>query len=440
MSKIIRLAVSNLLRLTAAEVTPDGNLVIVAGDNAQGKSSLLNSIAIALSGKNHPAKPIHAGASKGSVVLETEDLIVTRTFSNSGSNTLEVRNREGAKLNSPQQLLDRLLSLRTFDPLSFVRMDGDKQMETVRQIAGLDFADIDKRRQTAYDARTLANRDAKTAEGQLTGLRYDSTAPAQEVSVADLSTKLADAISANAGLDKLTEDLSDAIDDISSTEAVLDTRRDEMRAAEEALTKARENLDVAIQSAQAAVVRRDELKEKVDASAAQRIDVEAIRAEMTNADTINATVRANAAYKAKQQELSGHKAKSDSLTADIEKLDAEKERLVREGKFPIDGLGFTEGSVTFKGQPFAQISSSEQIRVSLAIANALNPELRVMLIRDGSLLDEKTLKLVADFAEKNDCQVFMECVGQREDASVIIEDGRSIEPPKKEGKKPKPRG
>jgi recombinational DNA repair ATPase RecF len=53
-SKIIRLTVQNLLRIQAAEVTPDGALVIVAGRNDQGKSSLLNCIGIALSGKNLP--------------------------------------------------------------------------------------------------------------------------------------------------------------------------------------------------------------------------------------------------------------------------------------------------------------------------------------------------------------------------------------------------
>src|SRR5687767_2826874 len=100
--RIIRLTVQNLLRVRAAEVTPDGALVIVAGNNDQGKSSLLNSIAIALSGKDLPAEPIRQGSASGHVILETDELIVTRRFSRSGGSTLEVRDKDGVKIMSPQ--------------------------------------------------------------------------------------------------------------------------------------------------------------------------------------------------------------------------------------------------------------------------------------------------------------------------------------------------
>ncbi|NGZ99664.1 hypothetical protein G5V59_02720 [Nocardioides sp. W3-2-3] len=42
--------------------------------------------------------------------------------------------------------------------------------------------------------------------------------------------------------------------------------------------------------------------------------------------------------------------------------------------FPVDGLGFDDDGVTYQGVPFAQASSAEQIRVSLAMAMSLNPQ------------------------------------------------------------------
>ena len=48
--KIIQLTASNVKRLKAVEITPDGTLQIVGGRNAQGKSSVLDAIWLALGG------------------------------------------------------------------------------------------------------------------------------------------------------------------------------------------------------------------------------------------------------------------------------------------------------------------------------------------------------------------------------------------------------
>ncbi len=46
-----------------------------------------------------------------------------------------------------------------------------------------------------------------------------------------------------------------------------------------------------------------------------------------------------------------------------------------------------------------------------------------MLCKDGSLLDSKSMKMVADFAEEKGFQVWLERVGEQDQCAVIIEDG-----------------
>jgi len=113
---------------------------------------------------------------------------------------------------------------------------------------------------------------------------------------------------------------------------------------------------------------------------------------------------------------------ADKLSTKIAEIDAEKAKRVAEAKMPIEGLGFTDSGVTFKGIPFEQISSAEQLRVSVAIGIALNPDLRVLLIRDGSLLDSDNLALIAEMAAEHDVQVWIERV-EEDGAGFIIEDG-----------------
>lgn len=54
---ILKLEASNILRLSAVTITPQGNAIVIGGENAQGKSSVLNSIAMALAGEKF-TKPL----------------------------------------------------------------------------------------------------------------------------------------------------------------------------------------------------------------------------------------------------------------------------------------------------------------------------------------------------------------------------------------------
>jgi hypothetical protein len=57
------------------------------------------------------------------------------------------------------------------------------------------------------------------------------------------------------------------------------------------------------------------------------------------------------------------------------------------------------------------------------MAIAMNPKLRVMLIRDGSLLDNGNMKMIADMAKQNGVQVWVERVGNGPEVSVVLEAG-----------------
>ena len=87
--KITRLTAENIKRIKAVEITQDGNLVVIGGRNAQGKTSVLDSITYALAGAlSHPDRPIRDGQDKAKIVCELDDLIVTRTFTPKGGSLI----------------------------------------------------------------------------------------------------------------------------------------------------------------------------------------------------------------------------------------------------------------------------------------------------------------------------------------------------------------
>ena len=119
------------------------------------------------------------------------------------------------------------------------------------------------------------------------------------------------------------------------------------------------------------------------------------------------------------------------MTERIEAIDARKEAEMSGASFPVDGLTFDEMGVSYNGLPFGQASHAEQLRVSLAMGLAMNPDLRVMLIREGSLLDDAHLAMVAEMVTEADAQVWLERVGKGPEVGIVIEDGMVAGEPQK---------
>lgn len=408
MSKIICLTTTNYRGARFAEIKPDpnGNLVIVAGKNGAGKTSIIGSIAAALGGVNAKTtpRPIRDGADKAEIILETEELIVTRTFTPSGSR-LTVKSTDGATFSKGQAKLDELIGKLSLDPLAFTLLSDRAQLEALLALVDLPFSPeaLEAERKEAFDRRSDVNRRVKELAGQMAGLpAFAADLPADEVSVSDLLAQY------RAGSDLIAAHQSATAEVSRIAQRVASLREQEARIQGE--------ISGALDDAVAA-------GERVEALQSQpRPDLEGIQARIDNAEATNRQVRD---FKAARVVASNHKAAADEsagLTAELETIAQAKAEGLAAAKFPVEGLGFDEEGVTYQGVPFKQASSAEQIRVSLAMAIALNPGLRVIRIMDGSLLDSDSLELIRDQAKEHDFQIWIEMVGDRDDA-YVIEDG-----------------
>lgn len=145
------------------------------------------------------------------------------------------------------------------------------------------------------------------------------------------------------------------------------------------------------------------------------------------ADEANAKLRAKEARKAQHKKVQdlrlAYKAKTDEIAAVM----AERATMLAAAKFPVEGLSFSsDGGVTFSDLPLSQASEAQRIRVSMAIALASNPQIKLVLIRNASLLDEESLAMVYEMAESAGAQVILEIVGSGHDDAVTIVDGGTV--------------
>lgn len=426
MSKITRLQADNFKKLTVIDIRPGAGMVPIRGRNAQGKSSTLDAIMAALGGKSvMPSRPVRRGEDEGSIRVELDDgVVILRRFTQDGKgDSIEVTNAEGFRAPSPQKMLDGLYASVAFDPLAFTRLEAPKQLLRVRSLVKLD-VDVDKLEAanvSDYDKRRDLNRDLKTAESTLLQMPKHDDAPAEPVDEMALERAILTASDTNSQIERRRVSREQFADAIVKNETDLQGIEDHIVTLEESLV--------------AAKTRRDEFKttiaeqkEKLTNAEPlpELVDVTEVQASLRAARATNEQIAANARHHAQALRVDALKTQVADLSTAMETRKTTIASAIERANMPVPGLGFGDGEVLFNGLPLDQASSAEQLRVSTAIGMATSPKLRVMLVRDGSLLDDEGEKILADLAEENDFQLWVEAVDTSGKVGIVLEDGAVV--------------
>jgi len=398
--KIKLLRVTNLQKVKHIEIEPKDNVIVIAGRNESGKTSVLKAILWAMTGKTGMKgvnKPIREGEEEAEVVLEIDNFIVSRYWKNNKTSKLTIVDKNvGIIPKSPQSVLDSFIGKLAFDPLEFSQLDSREQRDLLFEALGLKkiLKKIDEKRNFFYEKRGVINKDIKTFEGQLKGLKQPKKdLPKKIISISDLSKKLEKSKEFNYELDLYKNKIKENLEAIKNLKFELKNRETDIKI----------------------------LKEKV--KGLKPLNTVLLREDIENAEKLNTEIREAEKYIQIEKYKIEKEAESKKLTKDITDLDKNKLKLLKEKEMPIKGLTIDEVEVSYKNIPFNQLSSSEQLKVSMAMAMAMNPKLRVIRITDGSLLDDDNMKVIEDMASKFDYQIWLERVAVDEFADIVLVDG-----------------
>jgi hypothetical protein len=405
------------MKLKAVDIMPDpaDPLVMITGRNAQGKTAVLTCLRMLFGGRAaDPSEVIRRGEEEARVVGETEDFIVKIRWKG-GNRSLTVESKDGSVFKSPQAMLDKIKGDLTFDPLAFSRMKPKDQKDLLLRLVGLEaeLERIDREKDALTTKRRDIGRDRDAADGALKSLPpvYPGTLK-EEVNVSELMGKLSEAR-------KHRETHATAVQTKVRTQESIATYRESIRVAEETIADAKRRIAIL----EEAISTWDEqIQQELLASNS----LETLEAQVANADAVNRAVRNRKAKEEAESKYNRLALEYDEHTKALKEKDAEKERLIREAPFPVQGLSFDGAGVSFNGIPLEQCSSAEQLRVSLAVGMALKPLLKVLLIQDGSLLDSASMGVIREMAEANKYQVWVEAVDESGKVGIVIEDGEVV--------------
>lgn len=423
--KVVKLVAENVKGLKAVEIIPDENFQVIAGKNGQGKSSVLDSIMLALGGgtaSKGTARPVRDGAENAIASVDMGEFVVTRKWSSNEKSTLQVVSKEGAKFSSPQKMLDELIGRLSFDPLAFSNLDTKEQLKTLLKLVNIDPTAIELEKKKVFEERTAVNREVKSLKSQLEGLKgIDVNVSDKEIQSSDILKEMSEAQGRLQENNEIRNNYSQLGNEYRNLSQEINYANLEIEKMEQTLEKMKQDRDKKQQKLEDIAQEGSELQNTIESLVDP--DMTVFNKRLAEVDEINKNVRdkqrfnaINGEYKAKVQD-------SDHLTLQLKDLDERKQEMIKSAKFPIEGLSFDESGVLYNGVPFKQCSAAERLKVSMAMAMALNPKLKVIRILDGSLLDSTNMKLIEEMAKEKDYQVWIEVVDESGRVGITIEDG-----------------
>lgn len=413
--KINKLEIENVKRIKAVKIEPTASgLTIVGGNNNQGKTSVLDSIAWALGGEKYrPSQAQREGSAIPPTlhIVMSNGLIVERKGKNSA---LKVTDPNGGK--GGQQLLNEFVEQLALDLPKFMESSGKEKAQTLLKIIGVgdQLGILDRKEKELYSNRLaigqIADRKKKFADEQ----PYYPDAPKELISPFELIKQQQEILARNGRNAEYRKNATD----LEEKYVKLDSEINELK------RNLSEKLETQAELAEALAAARKTVEELQDESTAE------LEASIANIEEINRKVRANMDKDKAEDDALDYKNQYNALTAEIDKTIREKTDLLQSAELPLPELSVRDGELVYKGQQWDNMSGSDRLKVSTAIVRKLNPKCGFVLLDKLEQMDRDTLNEFGQWLEQEGLQAIATRVSTGDECSIIIEDGyvRDAEP------------
>ena len=438
--RIIRFTLENFKNVKFLDIPLNPSITKVTGGNGAGKTSTLDGLFYSLlPRKTVNAAFIRKGQKQGFMRVEFPDRVLTRKLDADGGDIYVEMKGSKTVLKDPIDWLKTLTGDLGFDPLAFVRMKADEQFDVLKPLVKLDIDldaleaqnDIDESEKT--DAKKAAKQYATARDS----IKVDQSINAEmEIDIASLQKEAQDITEHNETVFDLQQERAQFQRDHASVVEATITAENKVERLERELAQAREEWDNSrslVENMEKVMGEWTPIPDLID----RKPKDDAIR----EAASLNARIAVNEQNREQwskwDQNAQAKAALVERLTERIKQRKLAIGKALEKAKFPIPGLSFTtldedakgeqrklaKRIVTYKGVPLSEASTGEQIRVSAAIGMAGKPDLRFMLIREGSLLDDEGMTILEEMARENFYQVLIECVNTTGTVGIYMKDG-----------------
>ena len=407
--KINTLELENVKRIRAVAMEPSpAGLTVIGGDNNQGKTSVLDTIAWALGGDRY--KPTNAARDGSAIpprirITLSNGLIVERSGKNSA---LKVTDPNGRK--SGQQLLNSFIEELALNLPKFMESPDREKANTLLQIIGVgdQLRELERKETEVYNRRRVVGQEADRKKKFALEMPFYPDAPDEPVSAYELIQRQQQILAIN-GENQRKRQMADQLDRECHQLA------SEIARQEAYLQELHDRYELMVGDLETAKKSAEDIH---DESTAQ------IEEDLQNIEAINIKVRANSDRERAEQEAQRYRQQYDDLTAELEDTRQAKVDLLNGAKLPLPGLGVEEGCLTYKGKRWDGMSGSDQLKVATAIVRALNPHCGFVLVDKLEQMDLTTMREFGAWLQSENLQCIATRVSRGSECTIIIEDGQ----------------
>lgn len=441
--KIIKAEINNFKNIDHKVINFEGRSALIIGANNKSKSSLIQAVCSPVNANFIPQEPIKEGEERAEVELELAGTVdgeylkytIGMYFSEQHKKgRLGIVKGDGEKVKGGRGVVDGIVGRIGFDMMQFLRMGKTAtgkvskqgvrdQIEILKDLLPAEIKEalfkIDQERQTEYSTRADVNKEIEIKKATLEGHGYTQediekySQPKDTKGIEDKINNITTEIQEHDKIENVILDLRKAVNgdpedpEYISLPQEIENLEKELKEKKELLEKSKTKLK-----------NGEEWLEKNP-----KPTIGTLTTELQTANEHNAHHAAVKALEESQKEITDKQAVADKHTEKLEELDTKKKELFASNPLPVKDLTFDEDQIYYKGLPFTedQHSTSILMGIGIRIGMAMNPNLKLLVIQDGSLLDKKTLKFILKICNDEGYQVLIEMVDPEGESDMTIE-------------------
>lgn len=399
--KINRLEIENVKRIKAVKVEPaQSGLTIIGGNNGQGKTSVLDSIAWALGGDRfRPSQPQRDGSVIPPYlhIVMDNGLVVERKGKNSDLKVTDPSGKKGG-----QQLLNEFVEQLALDLPRFMNASGKEKANVLLQIIGVgdQLASLELQEKELFNQRTAIGRIADQKKKYAKEQPFYPGVPDDLVSASDLIRQQQEILAQNGENQRKRLRLH-------QLEQELQNVNDQMAALLEKQNQI--SSDIMIARTAAADLQDQSTKE--------------LEENINQIEEINRKVRANLDKEKAEEDAREYAKEYDQLTKKIDDVRNQKTDLLSGAELPLPDLSVSDGELIYRGQKWDNMSGAERLKVATAIVRKLNPKCGFVLLDKLEQMDLDTLREFGSWLESEGLQAIATRVSTGDECSIVISDG-----------------
>jgi hypothetical protein len=403
----------------------DGRSAYFIAGNAQGKTSMIDALLSPLDSTFVPTEPINKDSEEKHGVIHLTlgngekkyDVYASYTPSNRTGTVKLFCDGVEVKTKVKTKILELFGDL-SFDVYQFMKMSMADKIKEVIKLTGKEkeLREVEQQLNDLKETRKLQDHDIKTMQTvndkdnrpfEPEEIRkYEKPEPVDAITkeIAELQPAIDNWNRVNDGMTNSKQIVARwNTEEKVRAENEYDELQTEIKAMEIALQKLRDksaklSVDHNIRGGE---IEAEELKIKKGEAwleKNQKPNLEVLNTRLTNAGEHNRMHEIINKYRERQNQLIAKQAEREKTQKEIEAVQKNKIAIIASSQLPVDGFDWDEKMLYYNGLPFEQnqLNTATYTDVGIELAMAMNKKLRLVMIREASLLDKPTMARVIE--------------------------------------------